>query len=286
MVRFAYGCLPSLMSLSFANHMIRREGLIPRCIVLSVGGLRFEKKQYSTAGALPLLLKRFGPRFTAYLALSGLGTALPAFRRRASNGLLGFKQLAREHGIALVLSEDFSSAETLARLAPFDLELFVTCMCDQILREPLLSQPPLGCVNIHASLLPDFRGVDSIFQAMLNDVTELGATLHRTAARIDAGDSYGQLGFTRAPDDSHLLVLAKAAAVGSRLLQRHLHAIDRGQPPVATPLDPAAARFPYRSWPRRDELRAFRGKGLAYWRARDLRRVLAFDDVLDGVRVL
>ena len=50
--------------------------------------------------------------------------------------------------------------------------------------------------------------------------------------------------------------------------------------------DPAAARFGYRSWPKRDELRAFRSKGLAYGRARDLRRVLGFDDVLEGVRVL
>lgn len=287
MIRFAYGCLPSLMSLYFTNAMVRREGLVPSCIVLSAGGLRFQKKQYSTAAALPVLLKHFGPRFTAYLALSGLGAALPSLRRRSAgaDGLLSFTQLARAHGIPLVHSEDFSSEETLARLAPFGLDLFVTCMCDQILREPLLSRPPMGCVNIHASLLPDFRGVDSVFQSMLHDAPEMGATIHRTSARIDCGDSYGQLAFVRQPSDSHMLLVAKAAATGARLLSRHVSALDRGAPPAGMPINPAAARYPYRSWPERDELRQFRGKGLAYWRVADLRRILGFDDLLDGDRL-
>jgi methionyl-tRNA formyltransferase len=284
MLRFAYGCLPSLMSLYFTNYLVRREQLIPGCIVLSVGGLRFRNKRYSTAAALPVLLKAFGPRFTGYLALSGLGAAIPGLRRgsRDAPRLLSFEQLAREYGIPLVLSDDFSSPETLARLEPLALDLFATCMCDQILREPLLSRPRLGCVNIHASLLPDFRGVDSIFQSMLHDAPEIGATLHRTTAKIDCGTAYGQVALARPPADSHMLLLAKAAALGARLLRDHVCVLDAGSTPIGTSIDPAKARFPYRSWPRRDELRQFRAKGLAYWRMADLRRVLRFDDVLAG----
>jgi methionyl-tRNA formyltransferase len=287
MIRFAYGCLPSLPSLYFANYLARRAELVPACIVLSTGGIRFQKKRYSTARALPLFFRRFGPRFTSYLALSGLGASLPSLRlpsrsmrSNGSGGLLGFERLARSLDIPLLFSEDFSGPETLALLEPFDLDLFVTCMCDQILRAPLLDAPRLGCLNIHASLLPDFRGVDSVFQAMLHDMPEIGATLHRTTARIDCGDSYGQLAFPRRDGDSHLLLLARAAAAGALLLRCHLGALGCGAPPLGTPIDVSTARFPYRSWPERDELRTFRARGLSFWRAADFRRLLRFEDVL------
>lgn len=282
-MRFAYGCLPSLMSLYFANCLVRREGLVPSCLVISVGGLRFQKQRYSTAAALPLLWRRFGPRFTGYLALAGLGAALPSLRRYRG-GLMSFKRLARTYRIPLVTSDDFSGERTLAELAPYELDLFVTAMCDQILREPLLSRPRHGCVNLHASLLPEFRGVDSVFQAMLHDAPHIGSTLHRMSARIDCGDAYGQAAFPRAAEDSHLLLVARAAAVGARLLQRHVRALDRGEAVVGTPIDPAAAQHCYRSWPSRDELRAFRAKGLRYWRRSDLARILAFEDLAGDVR--
>lgn len=283
-MRFAYGCLPSLMSLYFANCMVRREGLVPRCLVISVGGLRFQKKRYSTAGALPLLLRKFGPRFTGYLALAGLGAALPSLRR-FRGGLMSFKRLAQEYDIPLITSDDFSGEATLAQLAPYELDLFVTAMCDQILREPLLARPRHGCVNLHASLLPEFRGVDSVFQAMLHDAPEIGSTLHRMSTRIDSGDIYGQAAFPRAADDTHLLIVARAAAVGARLLQRHVHALERGEVVTGVTIDPATAQHRYRSWPSRDELRAFRARGLRYWRRSDLSRILAFEDLAGEVAV-
>lgn len=279
MLRFAYGCIPSLMSLYFANQLIRRGGLVPRCIVLSGGGLRFQKKRYTPAQVLPIFLKQFGVGFTAYNVLAGLGGSLPMPGER---GLMSFEQLARHHGIPLIVSEDFSGEETVARLRALELELFVTCMCDQILREPLLSLPPRGCVNIHASLLPDFRGVDSVFQAMLNGVPEIGVTLHRTTARIDCGDVYSQSSFPREPTDSHMLLLAKAATAGARLLREHVRTLERGEVPPGRAIDLAAARYPYRSWPEREELRRFDEQGLAFWRAVDFRRLLRFEEVLEG----
>jgi folate-dependent phosphoribosylglycinamide formyltransferase PurN len=279
MLRFAYGCIPSLMSLYFANYLVRRGELVPTCIVLSGGGLRFQKKRYTPLQVLPVFLRQFGGRFTAYNVLAGLGGSLPM--PGSPSGLLGFKQLSREYGIPLVVSEDFSGEATVAQLRALELELFVTCMCDQILREPLLSLPSRGCVNIHASLLPDFRGVDSVFQAMLNGVPEIGVTLHRTTARIDSGEVLGQSSFPRAPADSHMLLLAKAAAVGVRLLKGHVHTLERGESPLGKPLDLSAARYPYRSWPEKEELRRFREQGLMFWRAGDFQRMVRFDDVMD-----
>lgn len=61
-----------------------------------------------------------------------------------------------------------------------------------------------------------------------------------------------------------------------------IRAVERGEPPGATPIAPAAARYPYRSWPDRSELRQFRDEGLVFWRRSDFHRSLRFDDVLDG----
>jgi|GEM_PF-4154998 len=280
MLRFAYGCTPSLMSLSFANALVRRAGLTPACIVLSSGGLRFQKKSYTPAQLLPLFLKRFGPRFTSYSVLAGLGGALPFDMPR--QGLMGFQALSRAHDISLLVSDDFSGEATLAALQRRDVALFVTCMCDQLIREPLLSLPRHGCVNIHPSLLPEFRGVDSIFQAMLHGEQGIGTTLHRTAARIDAGDVLAQSTLARAATDSHMLLTVKATAAGLPLLKEHLEALERGETPGSRPIDISTARHPYRSWPEREELRRFHAQGNVFWRASDFRRVLAFEDFNAG----
>ncbi|NMO15932.1 formyl transferase [Pyxidicoccus fallax] len=277
MLRFAYGCIPSIMSLSFANTLVRRGGLRPTCIVLSVGGLRFQKRRYTPLRILPLFLRRFGPRFTMYNVLAGLGGSLPF--TWPGPGLMGFQRLSREYDIPLVLSDDFSGEATVARLREAGVELFVTSMCDQILREPLLSLPRHGCVNIHASLLPDFRGVDSVFQSMLHDAPEAGVTLHQTTARIDCGDGYAQASFPRTAEDSHLLLTVKATSAGIPLLKRHVLALERGETPPSRPLDVSKARYPYRSWPDGDELRRFFARGLTFWRASDWGRILGFEDL-------
>lgn len=278
MLRFAYGCIPSVMSLYFANTLVRRAGLTPACILLSAGGLRFQKKRYTPAQVLPVFLKQFGPRFTGYNVLAGLSGSLPFSIPRS--GLMSFQALSQAHGIPLVISDDFSGAATVSELERHGVELFLTSMCDQIIREPLLSLPRHGCLNIHPSLLPEFRGVDSVFQAMLHGVSEIGTTLHRTTARIDAGDVLAQSAFTRSATDSHLALTAKATAAGIALLKRHIEALERGETPDARPIDVSRARHPYRSWPEREELRRFQAQGNTFWRASDFRRVLAFEDVL------
>jgi folate-dependent phosphoribosylglycinamide formyltransferase PurN len=280
MLRFGYGCIPSIMSLYFANTLVRRAGLRPTCIVLSVGGLRFQKKRYTPVQVLPLFLRRFGPRVTAYNVLAGLSGSLPFALPRS--GLMGFRELARAYDIPLVLSDDFSGEATVGQLRQRGVELFVTSMCDQILREPLLSLPRHGCLNIHASLLPDFRGVDSVFQSMLHDAPRVGVTLHQTTARIDCGDVYAQASFARTAADSHLLLTARSTTAGISLLKRHVLALERGETPPSQPLDVTQARYPYRSWPERDELRRFHAQGLTFWRASDFLRIFRFDDLLEG----
>lgn len=278
MLRLGYGCIPSVMSLYFANYLVRRGGIVPACLLLSAGGLRFQKKRYTPAQVLPVFLKQFGPRFTGYNVLAGLTGSLPfSFPR---GGLMSFQQLSRTYGFPLVVSDDFSGEKTVAELKERGVDLFVTSMCDQILREPLLSLPRHGCLNIHPSLLPEFRGVDSIFQAMLHDEPEIGTTLHRTTARIDCGDVYGQSAIARAATDSHLALTVRATAAGVRLLVEHVRMLEREQTPPGRSIDVSTARHGYRSWPTREELSRFHERGLVFWHASDFPSIFRFEDVL------
>jgi len=70
----------------------------------------------------------------------------------------------------------------------FDADIFVTCAYGQILNQEILDIPKLGVLNIHASILPKYRGAAPIQWALINGETETGVTIMQTALGIDSGD--------------------------------------------------------------------------------------------------
>lgn len=91
-------------------------------------------------------------------------------------------------GVAVLQPSQPNSAEfreTVAGLAP---DLAVSISYDRILRRALLELPRLGCMNIHAGMLPRYRGRNVINWAILNGETEIGVTAHMMDEGIDTGD--------------------------------------------------------------------------------------------------
>ena len=80
---------------------------------------------------------------------------------------------------------DGTALELVRSLAP---ELIVVAAYGRILPKDILDVPPLGCVNVHASLLPQYRGSAPINWAMLNGDTETGVSIMYMAEELDAGD--------------------------------------------------------------------------------------------------
>ncbi|MES2273727.1 MAG: methionyl-tRNA formyltransferase, partial [Chlamydiota bacterium] len=76
----------------------------------------------------------------------------------------------------------------LSELAKLDADLFVVVAYGQILTQKLLDIPPFGCINVHASLLPKYRGAAPIQRCLLNGEKETGVAIQKMVRQLDAGD--------------------------------------------------------------------------------------------------
>ena len=97
------------------------------------------------------------------------------------------KKLALDLGL-YVLQYDKVSKEGVEELAALNADLFITCAFGQILSQKILDIPPLGTINVHASLLPKYRGSAPIQWAIINGEVQTGITIMRTALKVDSGD--------------------------------------------------------------------------------------------------
>jgi methionyl-tRNA formyltransferase len=81
-----------------------------------------------------------------------------------------------------------SNPEFLAEIAAMQADLYVVVAFGQILPQKLLDIPPLGCINVHASLLPKYRGAAPIQRSILNGDKETGVAIQKMVRELDAGD--------------------------------------------------------------------------------------------------
>lgn len=96
------------------------------------------------------------------------------------------KKVALEHNIPVF--QPIKIRNDYEALANLDIDLIVTCAYGQIIPESVLDMPKYGCVNVHASLLPKYRGSAPIQWALFNGETETGVTIMYMDAGMDTGD--------------------------------------------------------------------------------------------------
>jgi len=114
--------------------------------------------------------------------------------------------------------------EMITDLAP---DLIVVCAYGKILPSDILDIPPFGCINIHASILPEFRGAAPIHRAVLEGVKETGVTLMYMSDGIDEGD---MIAFSKTPVGSKNTgeLHDELAVLGAELLKANLSCIADG----------------------------------------------------------
>lgn len=98
------------------------------------------------------------------------------------------KQCALKHGIPILQPVKIREQEAVEELKKYPADLFVVAAFGQLLSEEILSMPRFGCVNIHASLLPAYRGAAPIQWVILNGETRTGVTIQQMAKGLDTGD--------------------------------------------------------------------------------------------------
>ena len=110
---------------------------------------------------------------------------------------------------------DGTALAILKELAP---ELIVVAAYGRILPDDILALPPKGCINVHSSLLPKYRGAAPINWAILNGEKETGVTIMHMAAELDAGDIILQAATPIHPEEDAEMLYARLAELGGPLL--------------------------------------------------------------------
>ena len=148
------------------------------------------------------------------------------------------KALALERGLALLQPTRLSDPATLDAISRVRPEALVVAAYGLILPAALLALPPRGGLNVHASLLPRWRGAAPIERALLAGDATIGVTIMQMDAGLDTGPILLQEAVGILPEDTGGSLRERLAALGARLL---LRALDT--PPVAVPQDERAATY-------------------------------------------
>ena len=132
-----------------------------------------------------------------------------------------------------------NAAEPVRAWAP---DIIVVAAFGQILRPHLLDFPPHGCLNVHASLLPRWRGAAPIHHALLSGDTETGITLMKMDPGLDTGPIFMQQAISIPPSETAATLHDRLAALGGEMLRQYLDDIVDGRLPLI-PQDDAFSTY-------------------------------------------
>jgi methionyl-tRNA formyltransferase len=146
------------------------------------------------------------------------------------------KQFALEHGIPVWQPESMRDAEVVVRLQQLDLDLMIVAAYGLILPQAVLDVPRLGCVNVHASLLPRWRGAAPIQAAILAGDKETGISLMQMTAGMDEGPLIERASIEIGAQETAGELRDRLAVLGGELLVQAVPEIMAGRC-VASPQD-------------------------------------------------
>lgn len=138
------------------------------------------------------------------------------------------KEVALAHQIPVVQPQKLREEGVLETLAAYQPELIVVVAYGKLLPKALIDLPPKGCINVHSSLLPKYRGAAPINWAVINGEAETGVTIMDIAEALDAGDIISQAATPIDPNESVETLHDRLAVMGAELLSRTVVSIADG----------------------------------------------------------
>lgn len=167
------------------------------------------------------------------------------------------KEVALEHGTPVFQPEKINTPEALDELSALGADVFIVAAYGQILSRKFLAIPPLGSFNIHASLLPKYRGAAPINYAILNGESETGVSLIEVVLQLDAGPVVGVVRTPITADETAGELEERLALLAAPLTAEFLNRLAKGtvervpQDPALVTLAPKMAKeFGLISWDR------------------------------------
>ena len=160
---------------------------------------------------------------SVWLRLRRLGAPLAGFR--------SLEELSLAHRAEHFRCEAINAPVSLKRIRAIAPDLIVVANFSRILRPPLLDIPPHGCINVHPSLLPKYRGPEPFYWVLKYRERETGVTVHYVDAGIDSGDIILQRAIPIGPGETERSLRDRSAEVGAGAVLEAVRLIDAGMAP-------------------------------------------------------
>jgi methionyl-tRNA formyltransferase len=141
----------------------------------------------------------------------------------------GMKEMAQARGIPVLQPESINTPDGVAGLASWKPDLLVVAAYGQILSRDVLAVAAQGGINVHASLLPKYRGAAPIAWAIFNGEKETGVTIIRMSTALDAGDMLAQQTVAIGPEETAGELEARLAPLGAHLALAIIEEIAAGR---------------------------------------------------------
>lgn len=139
------------------------------------------------------------------------------------------KECALKHGIPVLQPVKIKEPEAVAELKKYPADIFVVAAFGQLLTEEILNMPKFGCINIHASLLPAYRGAAPIQRVIINGEEKTGVTIQQMAKGLDTGDMLLKKEISIDPKETGGSLHDKLSVAGAELIVEALSKIEKGE---------------------------------------------------------
>ncbi len=141
---------------------------------------------------------------------------------------VGLASIAAAHGVPVIQPENINTLDGVAALKAFAPDLLVVAAYGQILKPDVIAAPTMGAINVHASLLPKYRGASPIAHAILNGETVTGVTIIRITLGLDAGDMLARVEVPIPRRTTTGAMEAKLGPLGATLCLAVVHQLKAG----------------------------------------------------------
>lgn len=198
--------------------------------------------------------KIFGFKFFIYYAIKYIHVKL--FSKDV-------RQILKENNIPIIqLSKNINSDDSISILKELYPDLIISILGNEIFKKPILELPKNGCLNLHTSHLPKYRGMMPTFWAMLNDEKEIGVSVFLMDEGIDTGPIIIQEVIPVSNNDSQKEIITKTKELGMKLILNSVEKIKSGKIEYIKNED---ERSTYYTYPKKEDVKLFYKKGKKFF---------------------
>jgi methionyl-tRNA formyltransferase len=143
-------------------------------------------------------------------------------------------ELAKEQELSLIETDNVNTDEVVAALRSIRPDLILVVAFGQLLKEGVLTLPKFACLNVHASLLPKYRGAAPVQWAIWKGDAETGVTIQKMVKKLDAGDILVQKRTPILPNETSGQLLQRLETIGGEALLEAIRLFESGRPHFVT----------------------------------------------------